>query len=291
MMYVLHSYGINPDTVPIDDDGRPQMERFLGLLQKRCEEERKQKLEAGGRVPTTPGSPGGLTSDVGGGIAPSEGDVLLSQGQKYQSHPGNLVLEGLIERELVAYTKASSRFEKTCVVMRIVQDFKESGGRFLIRKKKTKEWVEARNVAIQDGVGSRCRARMRKSVAKQSTNCTSTTKTTTTATASPKQTKITSPLLGVKEEGHDVLHHDSGKHSNDEFAQVRKLHSLQDQLTRQERIRTGMEQEENHLQGRLLEDHEIRQRLRRARVDVLKLQQHTLLLRHQVPGNRFGLMW
>ena len=55
----------------------------------------------------------------------------MGRGQKYRSHPGNIELERLIEKELPMFGQASSSFDKTVVVLGIVQRFKESGGRFL----------------------------------------------------------------------------------------------------------------------------------------------------------------
>ena len=67
-----------------------------------------------------------------------------------------MALNRLIEKESTQFQKAVTKFDKTCIVLRIAQDFEESGGRFLRRKRKSKQWMAASHLTIMDAISGRC---------------------------------------------------------------------------------------------------------------------------------------
>jgi hypothetical protein len=96
---------------------------------------------------------------------PSSTDVLIGRGRPYRDFPGNQPWNELIQSHLDRYRSSSSRFEKTCVTMDIVQLIRESKVRFLLEPtplgwkvlddKRAREKVAA---ALQNRVKSLARA-------------------------------------------------------------------------------------------------------------------------------------
>ena len=70
-----------------------------------------------------------------------EYDVLLGRGIS-TNYPGNVRLTTAVGMRKAEFDRAS-RFEKTCILLCIIDEIKQSKGRFLERKSKgASEWVE-----------------------------------------------------------------------------------------------------------------------------------------------------
>ena len=193
-MYILQSFGINPLSVPVGDNGEPAKETFLDLIEKRQTLETQRDIEkqqpctkktlpqqviSSPPPPTTTSStsssimatptatPTATTTTTSRGshrlalvvvcVLPTPKDVLFGRGREYQSHGGNIVLEGLIQQHLPRYMEASTVFQKTCIVMGISQGVKRQGGRFLRTDKVTDEWSLVEETQVHGMIAARIR--------------------------------------------------------------------------------------------------------------------------------------
>ena len=64
-------------------------------------------------------------------LHPTPDDVLVGRGHAYREYIGNTRYQTMIESQLDAYNVIPDKFEKTCMTMNLVKEFRTSGGRFL----------------------------------------------------------------------------------------------------------------------------------------------------------------
>lgn len=67
-------------------------------------------------------------------LHPAPGDVLCGRGKPYQDFPGNLRVGEIVDETVPRYLETMERLSKTMIAMNIVQQIKDSGGRFLVRR-------------------------------------------------------------------------------------------------------------------------------------------------------------
>jgi hypothetical protein len=119
-IYNLMTFGIPSDVLPIIPSGELRLEGHHELIKRlRKQEESRDNVE---RI-----------------VLPGTYDVLLGRGKPLQKHPGNLRYHHIIESHQDRYEKAM-KLEKTMISKWIVQNMKESGGRFF--KQDEAGWVE-----------------------------------------------------------------------------------------------------------------------------------------------------
>ena len=94
-------------------------------------------------------------------VVPTNQDVLMGHHKRLRVHSGNIRLDRLIEEQLPAHIRASSDFEKTCVVAATILRVQESGGRFLRLDKKKKQWYVLEDSCLHELISSRFRRKVR----------------------------------------------------------------------------------------------------------------------------------
>ena len=72
---------------------------------------------------------------------PTSRDVLLGKGKIQHLHHGNLALMGIVSQKYSLY-KQTSQFEKTCIMVDIVDIVKQRKGWFQKKGDNDGEWVE-----------------------------------------------------------------------------------------------------------------------------------------------------
>jgi hypothetical protein len=82
-------------------------------------------------------------------VLPRKADVLLGKGKLIQEHSGNIRCRHVIESFNPRY-KISTKMEKTSLARKVVQDMKNSGGRFL--KQDAGGWVEVNDEIAREKV-------------------------------------------------------------------------------------------------------------------------------------------
>lgn len=155
-MYTLQSFGINPASVPVGVDGKPKVDTFLKLLKQHqlLQTESADKID---KV-IQPAQETPLDDSI---LKPLKDDILLGRGRHCQMHTGNIALQQMIDADLRSYQEASSKFEKSCVVQRMVHRVRSEGGRFLKYNANAKVWVLADETIIHDTTSARYRNRIR----------------------------------------------------------------------------------------------------------------------------------
>ncbi len=134
------SYGIPRAILPIDHDGRVEVDDFRKWL---------ASLQASDNVSS-------VTIDAMHGeslgvvVYPDEKDVLLGRGKRVEGSAGNLLLKRIIEKNSDRYEKAS-RFEKISVAQAVFLRMKQGGSRFL--KKDGSNWIEVVDSVARDKIG------------------------------------------------------------------------------------------------------------------------------------------
>jgi hypothetical protein len=135
--FKLLSFGIQMDHFPIDDDSK-----LLGLTdfcERRRAIENARRVEQDSRI-----------------LAPGKLDILLGRGKPMQEWLGNLQL-GLIlgdNADLHNSTAMNRRGAKNDLSHDIVENVKDSGGRFLKRQKGDLEWIEVDDVIAREKVNN-----------------------------------------------------------------------------------------------------------------------------------------
>ena len=138
--YLLMGYGIPQHTIPVDSDGNLQTKSFLDRIQTKSAREVETQQVTKKKQTTRAKDSKVITNvilqhDIG------EYDVLLGRGIS-TTYPGNVRLTTAVGMRKAEFDRAS-RFEKTCIVLSIIDEIKQSKGRFLERKSKgASEWVE-----------------------------------------------------------------------------------------------------------------------------------------------------
>lgn len=118
LQYLLKSYGIPVDLTPITDSGNIKTTHLKQWLRLR------KIIEVGM-------TPDGIKTDKVSIIeCPRSNDVIFRPGTSMLCHPGNVVFRGLIEAKQNRTTV--KRAEKEEVALEIIQEVKDTGGRFLM---------------------------------------------------------------------------------------------------------------------------------------------------------------
>jgi hypothetical protein len=157
-------FGIPQGILPIDSCGNFKMDEFLDSLEeiKRFEKHEEPKHLETPVVEAEPITSSPVVVDDVNTIklarnAIGSKDVLLGRGGYRHSHPANAELSEMIDKHREAY-QSSSRFEKTCISMSIVNMIKDGNGRFLKRRnKKSDEWIQVSDMEARDAISHRLR--------------------------------------------------------------------------------------------------------------------------------------
>ena len=126
----LKSYGIEPTSIPVNDEGE-----LTDLKEERLRQEEQRRYE---RLNFPPRS----TIHV-----PFSMDVLVGKGIPFQNHPGNIKLRELVSDHMKQYNKAG-KLEKRTISMEIVDRIKQSGGLFL-KQECGKQWSRVNDDAAR----------------------------------------------------------------------------------------------------------------------------------------------
>ena len=88
---------------------------------------------------------------------PKPNDVLIGRGGGYQEHPGSQYFDKLIYERFEEYFLIDNKFQKSPIIMEIIQTIKDSGGRFLQRT--PAGWEILDDVVVRDKTASAFRNR------------------------------------------------------------------------------------------------------------------------------------
>lgn len=100
-------------------------------------------------------------------LVPGPYDILCTRSRTAHMHIGNRRFKIIVEIKVAAYSKTTSKSEKTNVVASIIAEVKAAGGRFLQKDRKTGEWQISPIVVAQEKIGHSLRMAVR---ANMSTN-------------------------------------------------------------------------------------------------------------------------
>lgn len=118
LQYLLKSYGIPTDLMPITDSGNIKTTHLKQWM-------RLRKIIEVGMTPD-----GIKTNKMSIMECPRSNDVIFRPGTSMLCHPGNVVFRGLIEAKQNRTTV--KRAEKEEVALEIIREVQETGGRFLL---------------------------------------------------------------------------------------------------------------------------------------------------------------
>ena len=116
--YQLNGYGIPLDQFPITETGKIKTTNFKKWIQLR------KNLED-------------VNSEIGRNHmsiveCPRSNDVVFRPSQSTMCHPGNVMFRSLVESKHYAHDVATSREAKIDITKGVIQDIKNTGGRFLV---------------------------------------------------------------------------------------------------------------------------------------------------------------
>ena len=141
VFYKLMTFGIPSGIMPVDMQGKLNVERFHQEVEstRRWEEERERVRHAGNFAKNQLDYPTTL-------------DVLLGRGRPYQKFPGNLQLSNMIDARQAVYQAATQQLEKTAISNGILVAIKEMGARLLKRSDCGQYWVEVSDLVAREKV-------------------------------------------------------------------------------------------------------------------------------------------
>lgn len=141
MFYKLMTFGIPSGIMPVDMQGKLNVERFHQEIEetRRWEEERERVRHAENFAKNQLDYPATL-------------DVLLGRGRPYQKFPGNLRLSNMIDARQGEYQAATQQLEKTAISNDILVAIKGMGARLLKRSNCGQYWVEVSDLVARDKV-------------------------------------------------------------------------------------------------------------------------------------------
>lgn len=150
--YTLMAYGIPPDVHPVSPEGEVRTRRHREFVKAcatiDCLIEEGQ-LHAG-------------TADVpvrAVVIVPASNDVLLGRGRRSMIHPGNVLLNRLVDESMAEYV-AGHKSVKTAITHRLIGEIKEQyKGRFLEQEPPSGVWRIATDDTVRLRISQRFRAR------------------------------------------------------------------------------------------------------------------------------------
>jgi len=122
-LYKLSGYGIPLDHIPITESGKIKTvhsKKFL-QLRRNLEHSDIEVREQFDSIVECPGS----------------NDVVFRPSQSMMCHPGNVKFRSLVESKHFEHSIACSRAEKIVIAKGVIQQVKDSGGRFLVWDKHT----------------------------------------------------------------------------------------------------------------------------------------------------------
>jgi hypothetical protein len=93
-------------------------------------------------------------------------DVLMGVGKLTHLHTGNMWYQFMIDEYQERYDICATRTDKTIITSAIVMKVKESGGRFLLRKKGETNWSEADDFLAREKVANAFRGRRKSAIAR-----------------------------------------------------------------------------------------------------------------------------
>jgi hypothetical protein len=129
--YALKTFGISPESLPIDVDGTVNLDMHKRWLEGRTHtEEAYATIDAALKI----------SHDGTIILYPLANDVLLGRGRPFQEFPGNVHMAEIVDAYREEY-ESVGKLQKTAISSKVVQLIRESkGGRFL--KKDGGRWVE-----------------------------------------------------------------------------------------------------------------------------------------------------
>lgn len=135
-----------PSQEEVDD-----IRRLQGKARQFCDAELKklkklQNLEKTRKINRAKMIPGGPCCTL------QDNDAMLERGGKNNQHPGSQRLLGMV-RAMCEIYEGGSRAEKSRIIQCIMEGFKSSGGRFLIREDKDSNWYEVMDKPVRDKLG------------------------------------------------------------------------------------------------------------------------------------------
>lgn len=163
IQYTLRSHGIPADTFPLDADGIFRKDMMNMWIEKLQQETTNDVARADGPLEEMDmnfnrnevrverdddddnddddSRSSSCQQQREAGIDPLQTDVLFGKGYRLQTHPGNIRFRDIVEQHREEYDGARRRGRKL-IAMRLVQDVRNSGVRFL-EMSTTGEWVES----------------------------------------------------------------------------------------------------------------------------------------------------
>jgi hypothetical protein len=91
-------------------------------------------------------------------------DVLMGREKLALAHAGNAYYQSLIRQYQDRYDACETRIEKTIIASTLAMKIKESGGRFLLRKKGETTWSEAAESVVSEKVTNAFRGRRKTAI-------------------------------------------------------------------------------------------------------------------------------
>ncbi len=156
--YSLMTFGLPTHCLPLDDDLSLRRESQLQWMERRREQESgtasfgTSSLMDENRIHTVCSediAPKTLSAII---VSPSRKDVLFGRGRPIQDHPGNKLLNSLVESMRNRYENLQQRSDKTMLSQMIVSKVKNAGGRFLklcAQNGESGGWEEANDAEAQ----------------------------------------------------------------------------------------------------------------------------------------------
>lgn len=164
--YSLMTFGLPTHCIPLDDNMNLKRELQIEWMERRRQFESGLDSNKHTTAPkTSNAAETGDVADVANAMQatrpqsnskfiakPSSKDVLFGRGRPIQGHPGNKLLNSLVEAMRERYESLQQRSDKTMVSQMIVTKVKNAGGRFLkpcLQNGSTFMWEEADDAEAQ----------------------------------------------------------------------------------------------------------------------------------------------
>lgn len=128
--YLLQSYGIPRDSLPVDSDGNIRTDIQNAWLHKYCQPNSSDVIS---KISSSP-----VEETI---VEPSSNDILLGRGRAIQNHAGNISFREFLKEYEEDYERAQ-KFTKKKISTKLTHHILDSGFRFL-RRSKGGGWVES----------------------------------------------------------------------------------------------------------------------------------------------------
>jgi hypothetical protein len=161
--YNLMTFGIPTKVLPVTNQGEVAWQHHYDWISRRESIEAKN-LQAIKEEQTTPSDEKSNKNDCID--VPRPCDVLMGVGKLTHLHTGNMRYQFMIDEYQERYDSCPTRIDKTIITSEIVMKVKESGGRFLLRKKGETNWSEADDFLAREKVANAFRGRRKSAIAR-----------------------------------------------------------------------------------------------------------------------------